>query len=357
MLNDKLRIAAREGRLHDVKYYLAQGADVNSKSPYEKTALLEAGDFGHEGVFSLLLYHGANRTSIHRALVSACERGHAAIVRLCLERGSNPNISVFMGSPLHLACWYGHNDIVRILLSHGANIDAKNQDGEKPIDLAYHMDRHEIVKTIQSHQETNDEYRNNKHQPIEMQHPRHCEMKYQDENVLPAHCIHDHYESRLKIQTELYHTVDKELLVRDYKNGEQDQVPHKTSMTDISLYSKHQHDKISSLMTHKQSRTMPMSKNSSMRYKELNVKRDDTRYYGIKTSTDESLLILRKPSSFRDDSSDEESCASTRRNPSPVCRYHKQVPVQTSRKNVSNKLMNEKPNIFRRVTRSQTRRK
>ena len=151
MVNAELRKAAREGHIDELIKRMEQGGDVNSQNRYNMTTLQEAGDFGHDIVFALILSKGASLDSIENALASACERGNESIVSLCLGRGASPNARSYRGTVLHSASWYGHNSIVQILLSHGGNIDAENDDDQKPLDLAKQMGRIDIIETIKKH--------------------------------------------------------------------------------------------------------------------------------------------------------------------------------------------------------------
>jgi hypothetical protein len=92
-LNEDLLTATRKGDLEKVKTLLAQGADVNAKSPYGATPLF-----------------------------FACDRSNVEMVKLLLEKGADPNVKdTFYGaSPLNWALGKGSPEIIKMLIEHGA---------------------------------------------------------------------------------------------------------------------------------------------------------------------------------------------------------------------------------------------
>jgi ankyrin repeat protein len=64
-------------------------------------------------------------------LIWAAERGHAGIVRLLLEWGTDVNTTSSGGtSALHLAAFYGHEEAVSTLLSSGADVYRRSAAGD-----------------------------------------------------------------------------------------------------------------------------------------------------------------------------------------------------------------------------------
>ena len=51
-------------------------------------------------------------------------------------------------TPLHGAVDKGHIKIVRLLCDHGADIEARNEDGRRPLDYAARKGRISIVKEL-----------------------------------------------------------------------------------------------------------------------------------------------------------------------------------------------------------------
>jgi hypothetical protein len=67
----------------------------------------------------------------HRALALAAQHGHAAIARLLLEAGEDPDRYNPEGchahsTPLHQAALAGHEEVVRLLVERGARLDIKD---------------------------------------------------------------------------------------------------------------------------------------------------------------------------------------------------------------------------------------
>lgn len=97
-VSGELWAAAKKGDVEVVKKLIADGADVNAKTPYGVTALL-----------------------------NAAGQGHIEVVKILLEHKADPNIKdTFYGqSPLTAAQGKNRNDIVKALLAAGAK-DAKD---------------------------------------------------------------------------------------------------------------------------------------------------------------------------------------------------------------------------------------
>ncbi len=92
-INDELLAATRKSNLELVKSLLAQGADIEAKSPYGATALF-----------------------------FACDRSNVEIVKLLLEAGANPNIqdTFYKATPLGWASGKGNAEVMRLLVEKGA---------------------------------------------------------------------------------------------------------------------------------------------------------------------------------------------------------------------------------------------
>jgi ankyrin repeat protein len=93
----------------------------------------------------------ADDASRQTALALACMHGHARVVRLLLDTGSDPDRYNPEGyhphsTPLHQAVWAGHLEVVRLLVERGARPDLRDRlyDGT-PLDWALHGERNEIA--------------------------------------------------------------------------------------------------------------------------------------------------------------------------------------------------------------------
>lgn len=103
--------AASEGDLDAVKLFLQHGGDVNAKDEYGYTPLQAAVSYNHIDLVVFLLQNGASATL-----------------------GDND-----MDTPLHRCETV---ECARILLEHGAALNARNTEGQTPLDVAVE-DEHE----------------------------------------------------------------------------------------------------------------------------------------------------------------------------------------------------------------------
>jgi len=133
--------AASEGRVHDVRTLLDQGADVNLKARDGSTPLMFAALGGRTEVVSLLLERGTdvNAEDEHgwTTLMLAAQGGHTEVVDLLLEHGADVNARTHVGlTALGLAKGYGHTEVVSLLLERGAHLDDQGYLPPPPNDTA-----------------------------------------------------------------------------------------------------------------------------------------------------------------------------------------------------------------------------
>ncbi|XP_014116866.1 PREDICTED: ankyrin repeat and SOCS box protein 5 isoform X3 [Pseudopodoces humilis] len=155
-----LHEAASQGRLLSLRTLLSQGYNVDTLTIDQVTPLHEACLGDHVGCARILLEAGANvnATTIDGVtpLFNACSRGSAACAELLLQygakaqwesclpsptheaasRGANVQKGKNLQTPLHAAAQNSSTEIVNLLLEFGADINAKNSDFERPVDLA-----------------------------------------------------------------------------------------------------------------------------------------------------------------------------------------------------------------------------
>ena len=164
-----LHAASWNGFVDIVRWLLCHGVDVNAQDAENWTPLHEAAYHGDLQIFQMLLEHDADinvRTKLgeyplHLAATSCHHHDHLTIMQLLLGRGADPNASDYDGStPLHHSSWVekegyesgkGTVEGTCLLLKHGANIDAVDNKGRTPLQVALAHERQEIVAVLSEH--------------------------------------------------------------------------------------------------------------------------------------------------------------------------------------------------------------
>lgn len=99
---------------------------------------------------------GASGEDRHRALALAAQFGRAAVVRLLLEAGEDPNRYNPVGlhahaTPLHQAALAGHGEVVRLLVEGGARLDLEDVLFHgTPLGWAEHGGQEEVAAYLRS---------------------------------------------------------------------------------------------------------------------------------------------------------------------------------------------------------------
>ena len=128
--DSRLPEAARKQDQKAVRALLNQKADVNARSSDGSTALLWAGALERCRDSGSAAARGCGREHDQRLrmtpLSQACTNGNAALVRLLLKSGANPNTPIATGeTPLMTCAKTGSVDAVKMLIEYGAAIDAE----------------------------------------------------------------------------------------------------------------------------------------------------------------------------------------------------------------------------------------
>ncbi|MCX5644112.1 MAG: ankyrin repeat domain-containing protein [Phycisphaerae bacterium] len=181
---DTIHTAACRGDLTQVKRYIEDGTDVNTKDGIGRTALhwavfadtTEVADFlitkgadvnakANGGIRPLdlaihsqhmvefLISRGADVNSKGdsgwTALRLACNNGWSDLVELLIGKGADVNTRDKGGmTPLHGAAGRGRTDIVMLLLKNGADATAKDNQGNTPLSMAEKRGHSEIVELL-----------------------------------------------------------------------------------------------------------------------------------------------------------------------------------------------------------------
>ena len=156
--------AVLKNDLTAVKRLIAEGADVNEKSPVVggpndgQTPLLVACFNGFTDIVRALLHAGANpRITDYLLKATPCHKaafaGHPEPVKLLLEQGI---VEIDAQGPyngytaLHDGVWHGHADVVQVFLDAGVRMDFRGLDGQTPLELAVACGYDDIAARIRA---------------------------------------------------------------------------------------------------------------------------------------------------------------------------------------------------------------
>ena len=119
--------ASAAGHTKIVKYLVSKGANVNSTTKSNSTALRAACFDGHLEIVKFLVENNAdieiaNRHG-HTCLMIACYKGHLAIAKYLIMKGADLNRKSVKGNTaLHDCAECGSLEIMKLLLSHSAKM-------------------------------------------------------------------------------------------------------------------------------------------------------------------------------------------------------------------------------------------
>ena len=164
-----LHVACATGRMDIVQWLTNHGADVNAQSKWCWTPLHEAAFRQELEAIQMLLDHGADinaRTDLgciplHHAASPSNNEPQLYILQILLDYGSDPNIRDNAGLTAlhHSSCWqvkdyiprWGTVEATHLLLEHGAEIDAEDNKGRTPLQLALMYGRDEMARVLSEH--------------------------------------------------------------------------------------------------------------------------------------------------------------------------------------------------------------
>jgi ankyrin repeat protein len=155
-----LMAASYSGDLDAATWLVEHGANVNARSEAGCTALNGAAVSGNAAIVKLLLDRGADPnvryqepdsiSDFQTPLVNAAWHGHGECLRLLLERGADVNVQggPFGRSALLCAATTGSEETVRRLVAKGADVHAHDWQGDTALDWALLRGETNIVQLL-----------------------------------------------------------------------------------------------------------------------------------------------------------------------------------------------------------------
>ena len=86
-------------------------------------------------------------------ILAAAYNGNIEAVKQHLAAGTDVNVKGGFadGTPLHYAAANGHKEIAELLIEKGADLNAKDEDGGTPLDVAIQFKELETVDLLRKH--------------------------------------------------------------------------------------------------------------------------------------------------------------------------------------------------------------
>ncbi|XP_017290174.1 ankyrin repeat and SOCS box protein 5b isoform X2 [Kryptolebias marmoratus] len=128
-----LHEACLSGHVACVRALISVGANVNAATIDGATPLFNCCASGSVGCLELLLQNGAHVYAHHTHFPSALHEAS--------KRGACVNVGRGEDSPLHAAVRQGSADQVSLLLNYGADINLRDGNNQRPVDLAHPGER------------------------------------------------------------------------------------------------------------------------------------------------------------------------------------------------------------------------
>uniref|UniRef100_A0A3Q3AHH6 Ankyrin repeat and SOCS box protein 5-like n=1 Tax=Kryptolebias marmoratus TaxID=37003 RepID=A0A3Q3AHH6_KRYMA len=129
------------GSVGCLELLLQNGAHVYAHHTHFPSALHEASKRGNSQCVDSLLSHGADPDHqlphMGSPLYVSCVHRHTACSKVLLARGACVNVGRGEDSPLHAAVRQGSADQVSLLLNYGADINLRDGNNQRPVDLAH----------------------------------------------------------------------------------------------------------------------------------------------------------------------------------------------------------------------------
>ena len=155
----------RDVSLDIAQWLLNHGADVNARGHRGWSPLHSVAEQGFLQAFQMLIEHNPDihaETDGGASPLHIAANSHFDIVQELLDRGANPNaLDDSNATPLHYSSRSRDTDFptdnrgtvegTRLLLKHGAIIDAEDEDGKTPLQVALAKGRDDIATCLKEH--------------------------------------------------------------------------------------------------------------------------------------------------------------------------------------------------------------
>ncbi|XP_010550914.1 PREDICTED: tankyrase [Tarenaya hassleriana] len=146
-----LHHAAGTGNIELLKELLSRGVPVDSQSDSGTSLIWAAGHDQKDAVRVLLEHHAdpnAETEDNITPLLSAVAAGSIACLELLVKAGAKANIFAGGATPLHIAADLGDLELIKCLLKAGADPNVKDEEGQRPIDVAAARSNRKIVEIL-----------------------------------------------------------------------------------------------------------------------------------------------------------------------------------------------------------------
>ncbi|XP_035268343.1 cyclin-dependent kinase 4 inhibitor C [Anguilla anguilla] len=153
---NRLTSASARGDLTELQVFLQNGADVNERNEFGRTAL-QVMKLGNPAIALALLQAKADpnvRDPVGGLTVlhDAARDGYADTLQVLVNHGADVNIQDNEGNlPLHLAAREGNLDVVELLIQPTAEPMRRNRGGHTAYDLAIMRSRVSTAQRIQAY--------------------------------------------------------------------------------------------------------------------------------------------------------------------------------------------------------------
>lgn len=155
-----LRAAAERGDLAAFTSLVKQGADVNARDAQQDSAFLIAARNGHAPLVQAALAAGADLRALNRygstALMGPAYRGHVETVRALLatpidiHHVNNLGWTALLEAIVLGTDGPAHREIVRLLIERGSDVNARDRDGVRALQLAERRGQAEVARMLRA---------------------------------------------------------------------------------------------------------------------------------------------------------------------------------------------------------------